>query len=201
MMKQMLASVLTVVLALSSFAGLQAEAATKKSVKSTVDSLVIRQKATTSSKKLGLLYKNQTLSYKAKTGNWYKVSYKGKTAYLSASNTKVVTSAGSKKQSTGGWKTIKNVSAIAYTPYDPGSGNLTAIGWNIKSSKKKVVAVDPRVIPLRSTVKVYYKGKLKGTNTAADTGGAIKGKKMDILYYSRSEAFNWGRRTVTVKCK
>ena len=49
-MKRMLASVLTVVLALSSFAGLQAEAATKKSVKSTVDSLVIRQKATTSSK-------------------------------------------------------------------------------------------------------------------------------------------------------
>lgn len=200
-MKRMLASVLTVVLALSSFAGLQAEAATKKSVKSTVDSLVIRQKATTSSKKLGLLYKNQTLSYKAKTGNWYKVSYKGKTAYLSASYSKVVTSSSSKKQSTSGWKTITNVSATAYTPYDPGSGNLTAIGWNIKSSKKKVVAVDPRVIPLRSTVKVYYKGKLKGTYTAADTGGAIKGKKLDILYYSRSEAFNWGRRTVTVKYK
>ena len=201
MMKRIIASVLAVLLALSSFAGLQAEAATKKNVKSSVDSLIVRQKATTASKKLGLLYKNQTLPYKAKTGNWYKVSYKGKTAYLSARYSKVVTSSGSKKQSTGGWKTITNVSATAYTPYDPGSGNLTAIGWNIKSSKKKVVAVDPRVIPLRSTVKVYYKGKLKGTYTAADTGGAIKGKKMDILYYSRSEAFNWGRRTVTVKYK
>jgi 3D (Asp-Asp-Asp) domain-containing protein len=201
MMKRMLASIVTVVLALSSFAGLQAEAATKKSVQSTVDRLVIRQKATTSSKKLGLVYKNQTLSYKAKTGNWYRVSYKGKTAYLSASYSKVVTSSGSKKQSTGGWKTVTHVSATAYTPYDPGSGNLTAIGWNIKSSKKKVVAVDPCVIPLRSRVKVCYKGKLKGTYTAADTGGAIKGKKMDILYYSRSEAYNWGRRTVTVKYK
>jgi len=38
-----------------------------------------------------------------------------------------------------------------------------------------------------------------GTYTAADTGGAIKGNKIDILMYSQSAALNFGRKTVTVK--
>lgn len=97
------------------------------------------------------------------------------------------------------WRSVGTFHSTAYTPYDPGSGGRTALGWNIRSSKKKVIAVDPRVIRLGSKVKVYYKGKYKGTYTAADTGGAIKGKRIDILMYSRSEAFKWGRKNVSLK--
>jgi len=202
LMKRIMVSVLALVLALSSFGSLEAAAATsQKKVKSSVQNLLIREKASTKSKKLGMLDKYETITYKGKSGVWYKVSFEGKTAYVHTKYSKVVTVSASAAKAASGWKTVTNVSATAYTPYDPGSGGYTAIGWDIKSSKKKVVAVDPRVIPLRSTVKVYYKGKLLGTYTAADTGGAIKGKKLDILYYSRAEAFKWGRRTVTVQYK
>ncbi|MVX67133.1 DUF348 domain-containing protein [Clostridium chromiireducens] len=56
------------------------------------------------------------------------------------------------------------------------------------------IAVDPRVIPLGS--KVYVEGY--GYAIAADTGGAIKGNKIDIYLNSSNECNNWGRRSVNV---
>lgn len=56
------------------------------------------------------------------------------------------------------------------------------------------IAVDPSVIPLGS--KVYVEGY--GYAIAADTGGAIKGNKIDIYVDSSSEARSWGRRHVDV---
>lgn len=57
-----------------------------------------------------------------------------------------------------------------------------------------VVAVDPRVIALGT--KLYIEGY--GYAVAADTGGAIKGNKIDVFFESRGEAIQWGRRTVKV---
>lgn len=56
------------------------------------------------------------------------------------------------------------------------------------------IAVDPSVIPLGS--KVYVEGY--GYAIAADTGGAIKGNKIDIYLNSSSECSEWGRRSVNV---
>jgi peptidoglycan DL-endopeptidase CwlO len=56
------------------------------------------------------------------------------------------------------------------------------------------VAVDPSVIPLGS--KVYVEGY--GYAIASDTGGAIKGNKIDVYMNSNEECFAFGRRTVTV---
>jgi len=56
------------------------------------------------------------------------------------------------------------------------------------------IAVDPSVIPLGS--KVYVDGY--GYAIAADTGGAIKGNKIDLYLNSSSECFSWGRRGVNV---
>jgi len=56
------------------------------------------------------------------------------------------------------------------------------------------IAVDPSVIPLGS--KVFVEGY--GYAIAADTGGAIKGNKIDIYLNSSSECNNWGRRSVNV---
>ncbi len=57
-----------------------------------------------------------------------------------------------------------------------------------------VVAVDPRVIPLGT--RLYVEGY--GYCIAADTGGAIKGNKIDLCFNSYSEAVNYGRKNVTV---
>ncbi|MGI5824772.1 MAG: 3D domain-containing protein [Bacillota bacterium] len=79
------------------------------------------------------------------------------------------------------------VSATAYTH----TGNRTATGT---VARVGVIAVDPRVIPLGT--KVYVEGY--GFATAEDTGGAIKGNRIDIFLNSNSECINWGRRSVKV---
>ncbi len=92
-------------------------------------------------------------------------------------------------------KTI-TVSATAYTANCNGCSGTTATGVNLKANPDaKVIAVDPNVIPLGS--KVYVEGY--GYATAADTGGAIKGNKIDVFIPSHSEALQWGRKTVNVQ--
>jgi len=79
----------------------------------------------------------------------------------------------------------------AYTPYDEGCTGITATGIRADYG---IVAVDPKVIPLGS--KVYVPGY--GVALAADTGGAIKGNRLDVCYLSTTEAFSWGVQHVTV---
>lgn len=71
------------------------------------------------------------------------------------------------------------------------TGNKTATGI---MPRRGVIAVDPRVIPLGS--QLYVEGY--GLGVAADTGGVIKGKRIDIFLESKSECLEWGRRKVTV---
>ena len=78
-----------------------------------------------------------------------------------------------------------------YTQFDEGCDSTTATGT---AAVRGVVAVDPSVIPLGT--KLYIPGY--GIATAEDTGGAINGNRIDLCYNSVNEAFNWGRRTVTV---
>lgn len=88
------------------------------------------------------------------------------------------------------------VTATAYTANDGGISGITATGVNLnKNPNAKVIAVDPNVIPLGS--KVYVEGY--GEAIAADTGGAIKGNKIDVHVPSKSEAKNWGVKSVKVK--
>ena len=88
------------------------------------------------------------------------------------------------------------VTATAYTPNCAGCSGVTATGINVKSNPNmKVIAVDPRVIPLGS--KVWVEGY--GTAIAGDTGGAIKGNRIDLLMPNNSQANSWGVRTVTIK--
>lgn len=77
--------------------------------------------------------------------------------------------------------------ATAYS--DP--GGTTAVGAPVQWG---VVAVDPRVIPLGT--KLYVDGY--GDSTALDTGGAIKGNRIDLYMDSEEAASAWGVRTVIV---
>lgn len=88
------------------------------------------------------------------------------------------------------------VSATAYTAFCAGCSGVTATGIDLRSNpNQKVIAVDPTVIPLGS--KVWVEGY--GEAIAGDTGGAIKGNKIDVFIPSQGAALDWGRKTVTIK--
>jgi uncharacterized protein YabE (DUF348 family)/3D (Asp-Asp-Asp) domain-containing protein len=83
------------------------------------------------------------------------------------------------------------VETTAYSPRQPGLDFTTATGAR---AKRGVIAVDPRVIPLGT--RVYVPGY--GYAVARDTGGAIKGHRIDLCYDSVAECVRWGRRDVTI---
>lgn len=88
------------------------------------------------------------------------------------------------------------VTSTAYTASCNGCSGTTATGVNLHANPNaKVIAVDPGVIPLGS--KVYVDGY--GYAIASDTGGAIKGNKIDVFFPSKSDAYRWGRKTVKIK--
>jgi len=58
-----------------------------------------------------------------------------------------------------------------------------------------MIAADPRVLPLGSRVRLDHPG-YSGEYLVADTGGAIRGRHIDIWTPSSSEAMRFGRRTV-----
>lgn len=88
------------------------------------------------------------------------------------------------------------VSASAYTANCNGCSGITSTGINLKRNPDaKVIAVDPSIIPLGT--KVYVEGY--GYAIAGDTGGAIKGNKIDVFFPSKSEAYKWGRKDVKIK--
>ncbi|MBR5156712.1 MAG: G5 domain-containing protein [Clostridia bacterium] len=100
------------------------------------------------------------------------------------------------------YKKVIQCNATAYDPSpasNGGYGGLTATGMRAQYG---VIAVDPRVIPLGS--KVYVESPdggdswVYGFAVAADTGGAIKGNKVDLCYNTKSECYQFGRRPATV---
>jgi 3D (Asp-Asp-Asp) domain-containing protein len=58
-----------------------------------------------------------------------------------------------------------------------------------------LIAADPRFLPLGSRVRLDHPG-YSGEYLVADTGGMIKGKRIDIWIPSTNEAMRFGRRTV-----
>lgn len=63
----------------------------------------------------------------------------------------------------------------------------------------RVIAVDMNVIPLETIVRVTYADGTTFLAKASDTGSAIVGNKIDILYDSIDGALNFGRQMVTVE--
>jgi len=87
------------------------------------------------------------------------------------------------------------VEATAYSP-DVRDGDsdfdTTSIGL---PAGRGIVAVDPNVIPYGT--KLFIEGY--GWAVAGDTGGAIRGRRIDLCYDARSEALAFGTRTVKVR--
>ena len=88
---------------------------------------------------------------------------------------------------------------VTATAYTDSSGNKTASG---RAAQYGVIAVDPKVIPLGTRLYVEStddgKSWTYGYCVAGDTGGAIKGNKIDLFYNSESECVRFGRRSAIV---
>lgn len=89
------------------------------------------------------------------------------------------------------------VLATAYCPCTKCCG-LGATGHTktgTVATQDRTIAVDPKYIPLGSKVLIYGHEYI-----AEDTGGAIKGNRIDIFYNSHQEALKFGvqRRKITI---
>lgn len=93
--------------------------------------------------------------------------------------------------SAGEWRTVQ---ATGYSTQQRGLSTHTATGIDLRVNPR-VIAVDPRVIPLGSLVEVQG----LGVYIAGDTGGAIKGNIIDIHYPTVGQALSWGRRNVKIR--
>ncbi|WP_164984881.1 3D domain-containing protein [Ammoniphilus sp. CFH 90114] len=87
--------------------------------------------------------------------------------------------------------------ATWYTPSGGvGDGLTTASGLKVS---EQVIAVDPSVIPLGSVIEVKYRDGRIERKVAADTGGSVKGRKIDIFCWNRSDALQNGRQKIQVR--
>ena len=97
---------------------------------------------------------------------------------------------------------LMSFKATHYTAYCNGCSGITKTGINARQSiyhqGYRIIAVDPSVIPLGSIVEVSTPyGSF--TAIAGDTGGAIKGNKIDILVGSTEEAYRLGVVNVEIR--
>lgn len=90
---------------------------------------------------------------------------------------------------------IFEMEATAYTDDKQSQGKW--VGQTATGTKPRVgiVAVDPKVIPLGT--RLYVEGY--GQAIAGDTGGAIKGNRIDVFLPNRGECTEWGRKNIRVR--
>lgn len=133
-------------------------------------------------------------------GNGYEVNYGQDAAVVTGMNILVKDAPVAPPQTTNSVSTNAgemtyaaciSMEATAYLPSDGNGAGITATG---DVARRGIVAVDPNVIPLGT--RVYIPGY--GSAVAADTGGAIRGNKIDLCMESYGEAINFGRRPVEV---
>lgn len=112
-----------------------------------------------------------------------------------SSNSNLVTLSSKSGSTPSDGKTM-TVTASAFTATCSGCSGVTATGINLKANPNtKVIAVDPNIIPLGT--KVWVEGY--GEAVAGDTGGSIKGNRIDVHVPNKDAAYQWGVRTVEIK--
>jgi 3D (Asp-Asp-Asp) domain-containing protein len=82
--------------------------------------------------------------------------------------------------------------AVTYTATAYSLRGRTASGSGVR---RGIIAADRRVLPLGTRVRLEA-GSYSGEYLVADTGGAVRGRKIDIWVPHTSEAMRFGRRPV-----
>lgn len=100
-------------------------------------------------------------------------------------------------------KGLGEFTATFYTASCAGCSGITATGIDVRQSiyseGRRVIAVDPSVIKLGSIVRVTLENGESFEAVAGDTGGAIKGARIDVLVASKEEANRLGRQSAKVE--
>lgn len=95
------------------------------------------------------------------------------------------------QEESGRWMSVE---ATAYSRNQESLSNFTFSGIDLRENSR-VIAVDPNVIPLGS--KIFVPGY--GEYVAGDTGGAIKGNRIDVHMEDLDAAWAFGRRQIDIK--
>ena len=161
----------------------------------TTSRLNVRKGPSTKYSRMGNLYKNKSVKILGGNGSWYKINFNGKEGWVSksyikvgGSNTSQSSSQNNSNNSQSNVVRTMKVEASAYTGYSTTSTGQKPV-WG-------TIAVDPKVIPYGTKVYIPQFGR---TFIANNTGGAIKGNKIDIFMNSKKECYNWGRRTIEIQ--
>lgn len=100
------------------------------------------------------------------------------------------------------YKKVITCSATAYEPGVQSNGKYAGKTATGLTAGPGIVAVDPSVIPLGSRLYIEStddgKSWTYGYAIAGDTGGAIKGHKIDLCFSTVAECYNFGRRQCKV---
>ena len=89
----------------------------------------------------------------------------------------------------------KNVAPVPGETYTATAYSLRGRTASGKPVARGVIAADPRVLPLGTRVRIDA-GEFSGEYVVADTGGAVRGRKIDIWTPTAREAMRFGRRAV-----
>jgi 3D (Asp-Asp-Asp) domain-containing protein len=99
------------------------------------------------------------------------------------------------------WQTYEATAYVALC--DTGCTGVTKTGIDVSDTTthkgKRIIAVDPSVIPLDKTVEIRLADGTTFEATAQDTGGSIRGNRLDLLVSTEDTAWQFGRQTVEVR--
>lgn len=161
----------------------------------TASKLNVRKGPSTKYSRIGSFNKNKKITILGQSNNWYKVNLNGKEGWVnkkyvkvSGNSTSSSISQNSNNSSNNNVVRTVNVVATAYTGYSTTSTGQKPV-WG-------TIAVDPKIIPYGTKVYIPQFGR---TFIANNTGGAIKGNKIDIFMNTKKECYNWGRRTIEIQ--
>ena len=161
----------------------------------TASKLNVRKGPSTKYSRIGSFNKNKKITILGQSNNWYKVNLNWKEGWVSKKYVKVSgnstsssISQNSNSSSNNNVVRTVNVVATAYTGYSTTSTGQKPV-WG-------TIAVDPKIIPYGTKVYIPQFGR---TFIANNTGGAIKGNKIDIFMNTKKECYNWGRRTIEIQ--
>lgn len=96
------------------------------------------------------------------------------------------------------YQQVLDIKATAYAPgaHDNDQwGSKTFLGTQVRPG---IIAVDPHIIPLGSRVYIQYPDGHGEYAVAEDTGGAIKGNRIDVAKWTVNEAEDFGIQHVKV---
>jgi 3D (Asp-Asp-Asp) domain-containing protein len=101
-------------------------------------------------------------------------------------------------------KTVSEARVVKAGAAAANKGSFTATAYCLKGRtamghgvRRGIIAADPRVLKLGSRVNLGA-GAYSGQYLVSDTGGAVRGRRIDIWVPSCAEARRFGRRTVSI---